>query len=194
MNKIFNYTKIMLSLFFMAGCINSSYAHENNIYITKFGQQKNNINYNNDETSIDELGILLDKIAHEQSTNQPLQKNQIFNNKTILVPVPQPKSYIVYDYQTKKILDYKNPNIILPIASVTKLMTAYTFLSLNKNPNCTNQITDEDTDTLKGFLIMTQKAQKFITGQYLEIGVEKTVKNILNDWAKIHNKSNVSRF
>lgn len=150
MNKIFNYTKIMLSLFFMAGCINSSYAHENNIYITKFGQQKNNINYNNDETSIDELGILLDKIAHEQSINQSLQKNQIFNNKTILVPVPQPKSYIVYDYQTKKILDYKNPNIILPIASVTKLMTAYTFLSLNKNPNCTNQITDEDTDTLKG--------------------------------------------
>jgi domain of unknown function (DUF1887) len=70
---------------------------------------------------------------------------------------------------------------------VEKLQIVSIFKSMSGLVSCVRHV--RDTDTLKGFLIMTQKAQKFITGQYLEIGVEKTVKNILNDWAKIHNTS-----
>lgn len=165
MNKLFNYTKITTSLFLMLGCVHTSYASEHTVQITKFGQSstQNSINYNNSTANnVDELGILLNQITHEQNiksqqtqTNyKPMVNHPITPNKTTSVavstPAPQPKSYIVYDYHSRKILDYKNPHMVLPIASVTKLMTAYTFLSLNKDPNCTNQITDEDTDTLKG--------------------------------------------
>ena len=157
MNKLFNHTTIITSLFLMFGCANTSYANEYPVQITKFGQTQNSINHNNNrENNVDELGGLLNQIAHKQTIKSqqiqanytPMVNQSFISNKPI--SVPEPKSYIVYDYNTRRILDYKNPHMVLPIASVTKLMTAYTFLSLNTNPNCTNQITDEDTDTLKG--------------------------------------------
>jgi len=40
----------------------------------------------------------------------------------------QAKAYLVFDYKTGIVLSYKNPNKKLKIASITKLMTAYTVL------------------------------------------------------------------
>lgn len=62
----------------------------------------------------------------------------------------EPKAYAVYDFKHNKMLDSKNINQIMPIASVTKLMTAHTFLKLNNNQDCQTQITNEDVDRIKG--------------------------------------------
>lgn len=40
-------------------------------------------------------------------------------------PLPDAKSYILMDFQTGQIIAEKNPNLQLPPASLTKLMTAY---------------------------------------------------------------------
>lgn len=61
-----------------------------------------------------------------------------------------PTSYLVYDFQHNKVLEAKNSDEIRPIASLTKLMTAHTFLKYNKNnTNCTSKILSSDHDTLK---------------------------------------------
>lgn len=60
-----------------------------------------------------------------------------------------PKSYVVYDYTSNQILDSKNINRVQPIASLTKLMTAYVFVSLNENPYCKTKILPSDRDTIK---------------------------------------------
>ncbi|SCX74779.1 murein-DD-endopeptidase. Serine peptidase. MEROPS family S11 [Basfia succiniciproducens] len=60
------------------------------------------------------------------------------------------QSYVVYDFTHNKVLESRSPNSILPIASVTKLMTANVFLENNRNPNCSSSITDEDYDHIKG--------------------------------------------
>lgn len=45
--------------------------------------------------------------------------------------VAEPTAYVVYDYTTNKVLDQKNLKQVRPIASITKLMTAHTFLKLS---------------------------------------------------------------
>lgn len=62
---------------------------------------------------------------------------------------PIPSSYIVYDFTNRKVLENHNEHTVMPIASITKLMTAHVFLKYNQNMNCQNMITDEDTDHLK---------------------------------------------
>ena len=42
---------------------------------------------------------------------------------------------------------------------------------------------NRENNTIKCSLTMTQKAQRFITGQYLEIAVEGVVNDILSEWA-----------
>ncbi|MBS6728826.1 MAG: DUF1887 family protein [Lachnospiraceae bacterium oral taxon 082] len=42
---------------------------------------------------------------------------------------------------------------------------------------------NRENNTIKCSLTMTQKAQRFITGQYLEIAVEDVVNDILSEWA-----------
>lgn len=63
----------------------------------------------------------------------------------------EPRAYIVYNYTKGKILEQKNPHTSLPIASVTKLMTAVTFLRTQSYPNqCVMTINYEDKDFIKG--------------------------------------------
>lgn len=61
-----------------------------------------------------------------------------------------PKAYAVYDFSENKILESKNIHQALPIASLTKLMTAHVFLDLNRENHCQTQITAADTDRIKG--------------------------------------------
>ena len=85
----------------------------------------------------------------DEFVEQLYQQPQTYTTPTYQY-VPQPKSYVVFNYNTGEILDYKNQHMILPIASVTKLMTAHIFLKLNHNQSCITQITNEDNDNIKG--------------------------------------------
>lgn len=58
-------------------------------------------------------------------------------------------AYMVYDFTQNKVLESKNQNQSLPIASITKLMTANVFLEHNKNKNCSTKILPSDKDFLK---------------------------------------------
>jgi len=63
-------------------------------------------------------------------------------------PVLESKSAIVIDYQTGKILFKKNKDEILPIASLTKLMTAIVFLE-NQNKGWEEWVTYKKEDKLE---------------------------------------------
>ena len=62
--------------------------------------------------------------------------------------IATPTNYLVYDFGQKKILEQKNIDEVRSIASLTKLMTAHVFLSLQKG-GCISKILPEDRDTLK---------------------------------------------
>lgn len=63
---------------------------------------------------------------------------------------PSNIKYTVFNYATGQILEDNSPNVVWPIASLTKLMTAYVFVSNTTNlKNCTTSITEEDTDLIK---------------------------------------------
>ena len=57
---------------------------------------------------------------------------------------------LVLDEETGHVLYGKNTESILPIASITKLMTAMVVLDANLDLNESLQVTNEDLDTLKG--------------------------------------------
>ncbi|MCX7165317.1 MAG: D-alanyl-D-alanine endopeptidase [Rhodocyclales bacterium] len=62
----------------------------------------------------------------------------------------QSSAALVLDQATGAILFEKNPTAVLPIASITKLMTAMVVLDAKPNLNETLAIGDEDVDILKG--------------------------------------------
>jgi D-alanyl-D-alanine endopeptidase (penicillin-binding protein 7) len=62
----------------------------------------------------------------------------------------QSSAVLVQDQATGAILLEKNPNAVLPIASITKLMTAMVALDAKPDLNETLTISDEDVDYLKG--------------------------------------------
>lgn len=60
-------------------------------------------------------------------------------------------AYVVFDLNQKKFLEGKNFNLVRPIASVTKLMTAIIFLEENRYGNaCQTAILPSDADFIKG--------------------------------------------
>jgi len=62
----------------------------------------------------------------------------------------QSSAALVLDQATGAILFEKNPNAVLPIASITKLMTAMVVLDAKPDLNETLTISQEDVDMLKG--------------------------------------------
>ncbi|WP_324682069.1 D-alanyl-D-alanine carboxypeptidase family protein [Bibersteinia trehalosi] len=60
-------------------------------------------------------------------------------------------AYVVFDLNQKKFLEGKGLNLVRPIASVTKIMTAVVFLEENKRGHaCQTQILPSDADFIKG--------------------------------------------
>ena len=57
---------------------------------------------------------------------------------------------LVLDGETGQVLYGKNTDEVLPIASITKLMTAMVVLDANLDPNEPIQVTNDDLDMLKG--------------------------------------------
>lgn len=98
-----------------------------------------------DYSHADNLNI----IHFNQTASSEDEINKLINNNFVVKSIPSPSSYIVFDFQNQQILEQKNEHLSLPIASVTKLMTANVFMQLNNNPNCAIAITDEDNDTIK---------------------------------------------
>ncbi len=78
------------------------------------------------------------------------------------------KAYVVYDLTNGKMVDGKNEKQKLPIASITKLMTA--MVALDKKPNLDKEITIEkaDVDTL------------LHTTSRLKVGTTLTMREALN--------------
>lgn len=63
---------------------------------------------------------------------------------------PNNIKYTVFNYKNGEILEESNSNVVWPIASLTKLMTAYVFVTNTPSlKNCTTSITEEDNDLLK---------------------------------------------
>lgn len=59
-------------------------------------------------------------------------------------------AYAVFDINEKKFLEGRNFDLVRPIASVTKLMTAVVFLDENKKKYCYTPILASDADFIKG--------------------------------------------
>ena len=82
---------------------------------------------------------------------------------------PSNIKYVIFDYQTGKVLEEKNSHEVWPLASLTKLMTAHVFLNNHKDiGNCKAMITEEDRDTLKFTRTRLQKNTEYECGELLE--------------------------
>lgn len=96
--------------------------------------------------SIVALSGLLVACSSSTSTQKPTQ-----TVKASAGYIPNENSaYVVFDLNQKKFLEGKNLRLPLPIASVTKLMTAIVFLEENRNPYCQTAILPSDADFIKG--------------------------------------------
>lgn len=82
--------------------------------------------------------------------SEMLKKLLIFSLCSSLSSLALAQSYAVYDFTNDKLLESRNASSVLPIASVTKLMTANVFLENNRNKHCAISITEEDQDYIKG--------------------------------------------
>ena len=90
-------------------------------------------------------------------------------------PIPKPpnpnvKSYVLMDYDSGMIIASKNPDLVLPPASITKIMTSYiAFLEL-----------DNDTLSMNDVVTVSKKAWK--TGgskMFIEVGKKIKVSDLL---------------
>lgn len=166
--KISNYTqlskKIAASFFFLCSLTHPIAAHAD-LSIIKIGLENDEVEnfFENIQSKTWELNFEQNQKDWEQQSktyqytvqNQKFTENNNssinFNNLYQQYPNPnEPKAYAVYDFKHNKMLNSKNIHQVMPIASVTKLMTAYTFLKLNNNQDCQTQITNEDVDRIKG--------------------------------------------
>ena len=99
----------------------------------------------------------------------------ILLNNVFASPIPKPpnpniKSYVLMDYDSGMIIASKNPALVLPPASITKIMTSYiAFLEL-----------DNQTLSLEDKITVSEKAWK--TGgskMFIEVGKKIRVSDIL---------------
>lgn len=80
---------------------------------------------------------------------QPVKKT-IYVGEPPNGPETRAKAVLVFDENDLKILYERNSTTRLPMASITKLMTAYVVVSTGQNMNEMLQISEEDIDHLKG--------------------------------------------
>ncbi|MDO1510173.1 MULTISPECIES: serine hydrolase [unclassified Neisseria] len=83
-------------------------------------------------------------------------------------PLLSSQSALIINDKTGEVLYQKNPNRVMPIASISKLMTAMVVLDANQNMNEAITITPDEIDRLKG------------TGSRLSIGTTLTRGELLH--------------
>ncbi len=89
----------------------------------------------------------------------------VFSYAPNLVPITEAKAFVVYDIATQKIIVSKNENVVLPLASMTKLATAVTAMELassTKRITITPDILDE------GYDIGLLRGQQFTLGELIK--------------------------
>jgi D-alanyl-D-alanine endopeptidase (penicillin-binding protein 7) len=89
------------------------------------------------------INTAFSKVNHHSSHQNKVRVVKQYENGS-------PKSYLLFDVETGEELAGINIDKVRPMASLTKLMTAYVLL--NNHPNidtCSAKITEEDTDTKK---------------------------------------------
>lgn len=89
-------------------------------------------------------------LAGCSSQPQTKKKTKPIKAKAAYSAVADNSAYVVFDLNQKKFLEGNNLNVVRPIASVTKLMTAVVFLEENRNRACYTQILPSDGDFIKG--------------------------------------------
>lgn len=77
--------------------------------------------------------------------------------------------YVIFDYNSGKVLEENNSHDVWPLASLTKLMTAHVFLKNHKNiGECKAMITEDDRDTLKFTRTRLLRNTEYECGELLE--------------------------
>lgn len=96
------------------------------------------------------VAVLVGLLAACSSPQQVKKKTKPVKASAAYIPSDN-SAYVVFDLNQKKFLEGKNFDLVRPIASVTKLMTAVVFLEENRNNNqCQTQILPSDADFIKG--------------------------------------------
>ncbi len=89
-------------------------------------------------------------LSNTQSASVVLSQeeiNPVLSEDVINLPA---KAYVIFDVKTGQILSSNNSDVVLPIASITKLITAVTVMSNLPNTATTTTITAEDVATEGG--------------------------------------------
>lgn len=95
-------------------------------------------------------------------------EEQIEAQAAVAGPLLSSQSALIINDKTGEVLYQKNPNRVMPIASISKLMTAMVVLDANQNMNEAITITPDEIDRLKG------------TGSRLSIGTTLTRGELLH--------------
>ena len=99
------------------------------------------------------------------------------------------KPYIVFDYESNKVLEQKLENKMWSIASLTKLMTAYVFLKKENNlQSCSMTITNDDDDTLKFTKTRLEKEYAYSCESLLKMMLTVSANYAASALARKHNK------
>ncbi len=98
------------------------------------------------------LPLIVAAMVLSACSSQPAKVKATPRIKAKAAYIPTENSaYVVFDLNQKKFLEGKNFNLVRPIASVTKLMTAIVFLEENRYGNaCQTPILPSDADFIKG--------------------------------------------
>ena len=116
-------------------------------------------NSTNNQNSIDDFIVSKDDIKNFNATNNPTDDKQSIN----MAHIPKLYSYSVYaSYaDTAKTIISKHPNSKMPIASITKLMTAMITLDSGADLDEYVTITASDVDTLRNTYSRLKIGAKF---------------------------------
>lgn len=115
--------------------------------------------------------LVLSLLVLTACSSQPAKKSKTAPRiKATAAYVPTDNSaYAVFDLNQKKFLEGKGFNLVRPIASVTKLMTAVVFLEENRYGNaCQTQILPSDADFIKGTTSPLPKNVNIACGELLK--------------------------
>lgn len=96
------------------------------------------------------LALVLTACSSSPSSHKSTKSHKPIKASAAYSATADNSAYVVFDLNQKKFLEGKNFNLVRPIASVTKLMTAVVFLEENRNPYCHTQILPSDGDFIKG--------------------------------------------
>ncbi len=119
--------------------------------------------------AVDAVAVTIDQtlLEHSSTAAKKTTKKAASKKKWTKNPKVRSASVFVIDPATSKVLYEKNADAVVPIASITKLMTAMVVLDAKQKMSEKLTVTTKDKDTLKK------------TGSRLKVGTKLSRKNML---------------